>query len=256
MLGQRSSSRACGKPGAYPSTSQHMPELCPQGASLWIPLCRAAGGPAMSSPCQLDTDWQESVGRSVPRFWDPRSLSAWSPVSQEGAEKDAGPGRGCHPHPASHCLGQLGCGKPCRHGGLGTEKCHSMAAPLSSAMPYPQPNGGALQIMEEAPGESGPSRAAGQLPRPPRFEPESQLCSRASSDWIGNRRAIPSSHCPTSWQLPCSASWAWPAFLCSFVSVYRSPRLWLHTWSSSWVGVTPRFLEVYLLILSLGLFLP
>lgn len=31
---------------------------------------------------------------------------------QEGAEENAGPRRGCHPHPAGHCLGQPGCGEP------------------------------------------------------------------------------------------------------------------------------------------------
>lgn len=30
---------------------------------------------------------------------------------QEGAEENAGPGRGCDPHSAGHCVGQSGCGE-------------------------------------------------------------------------------------------------------------------------------------------------
>ncbi|EAW84751.1 coatomer protein complex, subunit epsilon, isoform CRA_d [Homo sapiens] len=39
-----------------------------------------------------------------------RALHQGDSLEWEGAEENAGPGRGCHPHPARHCLGQPGHG--------------------------------------------------------------------------------------------------------------------------------------------------
>lgn len=68
----------------------------------------------------------EHIARAIPGLWWAPSgnkagtagpgLSATQPLRplsplQEGAEENAGPGRGCHPHPARHRLGQPGHGE-------------------------------------------------------------------------------------------------------------------------------------------------